>query len=159
CNVGTVRQDCLSAVSLIRLHYRSGIGSAEHLANAHVDQLVDLPGVGENYNDHNLCITPYLSSEDSDCLDGIFAMWFLSMTTYLAEWTEKGTGLLAHKWVLCSYSLVSVSIRDYPGSTLIKMRPTPKELEELGPSFKKIWQDFYIGAPDKAVALLCSAAG
>lgn len=29
---------------------RSGIGSTQHLAEAHVDQVVDLPGVGENYN-------------------------------------------------------------------------------------------------------------
>ncbi|KAE9390923.1 alcohol oxidase [Gymnopus androsaceus JB14] len=122
---------------------RSGIGSAEHLAKAHVDQLVDLPGVGENYNDHNLCVTPYLSSEDSDCLDGIFGGDEEAIKPYLAEWTEKGTGLLAHNSI----------------DSAIKMRPTPKELAELGPSFKKIWQDFYVGAPDKAVALLCSAAG
>ncbi|KAE9410805.1 alcohol oxidase [Gymnopus androsaceus JB14] len=146
---------------------RSGIGSAEHLAKAHMDQLVDLPGIGENYNDHSLCVSPYLSSEDSDCLDGIFGgdeeaikrmpvpeshrgliPWYAnhmaSAVAYLAEWTEKGTGLLAHN------SLDSA----------IKMRPTPKELdEELGPSFKKVWQDFYVGAPDKPVAALYSAAG
>ncbi|KAE9385301.1 alcohol oxidase [Gymnopus androsaceus JB14] len=121
---------------------RSGIGSAEHLAQAQVDQLVDLPGVGENYNDHNLCATPYLSSEDSDCLDGIFGGDEEAIKPYLAEWTEKGTGLLAHN----SFDAA------------IKMRPTPKELEELGPFFKKVWQEFYVEASDKPVALLISSA-
>ncbi|KAE9390926.1 FAD/NAD(P)-binding domain-containing protein [Gymnopus androsaceus JB14] len=121
----------------------SGIGSAEHLAKAHVDQLVDLPGVGENYNDHNLCVTPYLSSEDSDCLDGIFGGDEEAIKPYLAQWTEKGSGLLAHNSI----------------DSGIKLRPTPKELEELGPSFGQLWQDFYIGAPDKAVLILASSAG
>ncbi|KAJ3794309.1 glucose-methanol-choline oxidoreductase [Lentinula aff. detonsa] len=48
---------------------RSGIGSAKRLAEVDIRsrQFVDLPGVGENYNDHNLCVTPYLASEESDC--------------------------------------------------------------------------------------------
>jgi alcohol oxidase len=41
----------------------------------------------------------------------------------------------------------------------IKLRPTPKDLEELGPDFKRLWEEFYAGAPDKGIALLCSAAG
>lgn len=40
--------------------YRSGIGAARHVAEANVQQIVDLPGVGENYNGtsssrHSLC--------------------------------------------------------------------------------------------------------
>ncbi|KAE9385299.1 hypothetical protein BT96DRAFT_949933, partial [Gymnopus androsaceus JB14] len=113
---------------------------------------------------HELCVTPYISSEDSDCLDGIFGgdeevikcmpvpeFHPLDSMVYLPcglccsisrGMDGKGTGLLAHN------SLDSA----------IKLRPTPKELEELGPSFGQLWQDFYIGAPDKAVLTLCSSA-
>jgi alcohol oxidase len=76
---------------------RSGIGSTDNLAKVNVDQRVDLPGVGENYTDHNLCVSPYLASEDSDCMDSIFGGDEELIKPYLAEWTEKGTGLLAHK--------------------------------------------------------------
>jgi len=62
---------------------------------------------------------------------------------YLAEWTDKGSGLLAHNSI----------------DSAIKLRPTPKELEDIGPSFKQTWQEFYSGANDKPVLLLCAAAG
>ncbi|KAJ3781423.1 hypothetical protein GGU10DRAFT_336372 [Lentinula aff. detonsa] len=42
----------------------------------------------------------------------------------------------------------------------VKLRPTPEELEELGPAFKPVWDEFYVGAPDKPVALLgCKTFG
>ncbi|KAJ3798560.1 GMC oxidoreductase-domain-containing protein [Lentinula aff. detonsa] len=41
----------------------------------------------------------------------------------------------------------------------VKLRPTAEELEELGPAFEPIWDEFYIGAPDKPVAILGATAG
>lgn len=41
----------------------------------------------------------------------------------------------------------------------VKLRPTQEELEELGPSFRQIWEEFYVGAPDKPVACLVPTAG
>ncbi|KAJ3855152.1 GMC oxidoreductase-domain-containing protein, partial [Lentinula lateritia] len=122
---------------------RSGIGAARHVAEANVQQIVDLPGVGENYNDHNLCLTSYLASEDSDTLDGIFSGDEEAIKPHLNEWQEKGSGLLAHNSIDAG----------------VKLRPTSEELEELGPSFRQVWKDFYIGAPDKPVAILCPIAG
>ncbi|KAJ3982183.1 GMC oxidoreductase-domain-containing protein [Lentinula detonsa] len=122
---------------------RSGIGSAQCLAEVDVRQIVDLPGVGENYNDHNLCLAPYLASEDSDCLDGIFSGDEEAIKPHLKEWEEGGSGLLAHNSIDAG----------------IKLRPTSEELEELGPAFKQLWEDFYVDAPDKPVAVLGPAAG
>ncbi|KAJ3882837.1 GMC oxidoreductase-domain-containing protein [Lentinula edodes] len=122
---------------------RSGIGAARHVAEANVQQIVDLPGVGENYNDHNLCLTSYLASEDSDCLDDIFSGDEDAIKPHLKEWQEKGSGLLAHNSIDAG----------------VKLRPTSEELEELGPSFRQLWKDFYVGAPDKPVAILCPTAG
>ncbi|KIK54126.1 hypothetical protein GYMLUDRAFT_100155 [Collybiopsis luxurians FD-317 M1] len=122
---------------------RSGIGSARHLAEANIKQFVNLAGVGENYNDHTLYVSPYIASQDSDCMDGIFSDDEDTIKQYLTEWTEKGSGLLAHNSV----------------DSGIKLRPTTEDLEEMGPSFKKIWEEFYARAPDKPVALLVNVAG
>ncbi|KAJ3835505.1 GMC oxidoreductase-domain-containing protein [Lentinula raphanica] len=122
---------------------RSGIGSASCLAEVDVRQIVDLPGVGENYNDHNLGIALYLASENSDCLDGIFSGDEEAIKPYLKEWEERGSGLLAHNSVDAG----------------IKLRPTSKELEELGPDFKQVWEEFFAEAPDKPVVFLGAAAG
>ncbi|KAJ3718250.1 GMC oxidoreductase-domain-containing protein [Lentinula raphanica] len=122
---------------------RSGIGSTLHLAQVDVRQIVDLPGVGENYNDHNIGFTPYLASEDSDCLDGIFSGEDKAIEPYLKEWEAQGSGLLAHNSIDAG----------------VKLRPTPEELEELGPDFKQVWDEFYAGAPDKPVAVLFATAG
>ncbi|PBK75883.1 alcohol oxidase [Armillaria solidipes] len=51
---------------------RSGIGGSNILQRNDIPQIVDLPGVGENYNDHNLLFIPYYADETSDTLDGIF---------------------------------------------------------------------------------------
>ncbi|KAJ3970469.1 GMC oxidoreductase-domain-containing protein, partial [Lentinula raphanica] len=122
---------------------RSGIGSTLHLSQVDVRQIVDLPGVGENYNDHNIGFTPYLASEDSDCLDGIFSGEDKAIEPYLKEWEAQGSGLLAHSSIDAG----------------VKLRPTPEELEELGPDFKQVWDEFYAGAPDKPVAVLFATAG
>lgn len=50
---------------------RSGIGAKKVLEKYGVPQLVDLPGVGENYQDHQVIFSPYLASEDADTIDGI----------------------------------------------------------------------------------------
>ncbi|KAJ4473044.1 GMC oxidoreductase-domain-containing protein [Lentinula aciculospora] len=122
---------------------RSGIGSAQRLADAGIRQFVDLPGVGENYNDHNLCMIPFLAAEDSDCLDDIFSGDEEIIKPHLKEWQEQGSGLLAHNSVDAG----------------IKLRPTPDNIKELGPSFKQTWEDFYAGAPDKPMAAMCVTAG
>lgn len=65
---------------------RSGIGRADVLKKAGVDQIVDLPGVGESYQvclerqlsqeltqsqDHQLTLVPYRSTPDADTADDL----------------------------------------------------------------------------------------
>lgn len=66
---------------------RSGIGAKDVLDKAGVEQIVDLPGVGEHYQgqlfvlspqtlaqifvDHPAIFAPYLATADSDTLDAI----------------------------------------------------------------------------------------
>jgi alcohol oxidase len=51
---------------------RSGIGSRDVVEAAGVESFVDLPGVGENYQDHNVVFVPYLATEEADTLDALF---------------------------------------------------------------------------------------
>ncbi|KAF5350182.1 hypothetical protein D9757_013076 [Collybiopsis confluens] len=123
---------------------RSGIGAAHRLAEATVKQFVDLPGVGENYNDHNFHFDPYFASDDSDTIDGIFDFEGDAVNPHLTEWNEKGSGPVAHNGADAG----------------IKLRPkSEQELEELGPSFRRIWQEFYVPSPDKPIAILCAFSG
>jgi alcohol oxidase len=37
----------------------------------------------------------------------------------------------------------------------IKYRPTPAELEEIGPDFKKRWEEYFANKGDKPVIWMC----
>jgi len=52
---------------------RSGLGNPEILKKAGIDDIVaDLPGVGENYQDHHLNIYPYHSSlQENETIDAL----------------------------------------------------------------------------------------
>lgn len=114
---------------------RSGIGSPEILKKQGITPVVDLPGVGENYMDHNVIFAPFLASEDADTLDSIFRDADDQIKPYETEWLNGGSGLLSHNAIDAG----------------IKMRPTEKDLEELGPVFKPRWDDYFANAPDKPI--------
>jgi alcohol oxidase len=53
---------------------RSGVGNPEVLKRVGVPVVANVPGVGENYQDHNLLFYPYKSSlPPEETLDGIFS--------------------------------------------------------------------------------------
>ncbi|KAJ7261758.1 alcohol oxidase-like protein [Mycena haematopus] len=120
---------------------RSGIGAADLLKAHNIPQVVDLPGVGENYNaDHNLLMLAYQASNDSITLDDIFHGKDEVVKEYEDRWLRddlkgKDKGLMAHNGIEAG----------------IKLRPNAKDLEVLGPSFSKRWEQFYANSPDKAV--------
>ncbi|KIK65269.1 hypothetical protein GYMLUDRAFT_39626 [Collybiopsis luxurians FD-317 M1] len=114
---------------------RSGIGSAKVLNEVGVPVKVDLPGVGENYQDHNVCFVPYQASEDAETLDALFRGEKEEEAKWINQW-KQGKGLIAHNGL----------------DSGIKMRPTEKELqEELGPDFKHRWDTYFKNAQDKPV--------
>ncbi|KIK56903.1 hypothetical protein GYMLUDRAFT_46795 [Collybiopsis luxurians FD-317 M1] len=122
---------------------RSGIGAQEHLAAVDVQQKVDLPGVGENYQDHNLVFIPYFAAEDADSLDDIFSGNEDMIASHLLRWTQDGSGLLAHNSL----------------DAAIKLRPTgSKDLDEIGPSFTSAWTEYFANAPDKPIMITAAAA-
>lgn len=53
---------------------RSGVGNPELLKKLDIPVIADVPGVGENYQDHHLLLYPYKSNLDpEETLDGILS--------------------------------------------------------------------------------------
>ncbi|THU99672.1 alcohol oxidase [Dendrothele bispora CBS 962.96] len=113
---------------------RSGIGRKDVLEKNGVPVKVDLLGVGENYQDHNVCFIPYQASEDAETLDALFRGEPAEVEKWLEMW-PKGKGLMAHNGLDAG----------------IKMRPTEEDLKELGPDFEHRWKTYFENAPDKPV--------
>ncbi|KAH7926097.1 alcohol oxidase [Leucogyrophana mollusca] len=117
---------------------RSGIGAKMVLEKNAVNVVVDLPGVGENYQDHNVVFVPYLASNDAETLDALFRGDKEEVDKHVALWVEEGKGFLAHNAIDAG----------------IKLRPTAEDLLELGPEFRDRWQTYFADAPDKPVIWL-----
>ncbi|KAK0204964.1 hypothetical protein DFS33DRAFT_1273960 [Desarmillaria ectypa] len=127
---------------------RSGIGASEVLQRNDIPQLVELPGMEENYNNHNLLFIPYYADESSDTLDDdIFHGNPTAIAFHTEQWHKDGTGLMASKLecllfvpVLSAESFVWHSGIDAG----IKIRPTWTCLH-------KQWNSFFLNARDKPV--------
>ncbi|PPQ90241.1 hypothetical protein CVT25_013000 [Psilocybe cyanescens] len=114
---------------------RSGIGAAECLQKAGIKQLVDLPGVGENYQDHLLVGAAYFADPIIETYDGLVRNDHEETKRHLDSWTKNGSGLLGSNGV----------------DAAIKLRPREDELHELGPEFESRWKEFFEKKPDKPI--------
>ncbi|EJF57487.1 alcohol oxidase-like protein [Dichomitus squalens LYAD-421 SS1] len=114
---------------------RSGIGSKSVLEKVGIMQIVDLPGVGENYQDHQVLFAPYVIAKEKDTLDGIASSNEAELQKWDAQWKKQGDGLMAHNGL------------DAGG----KLRPSKDDLDVLGEVFRKRWLEYYVPAPDKPV--------
>ncbi|KAI1214745.1 GMC oxidoreductase [Annulohypoxylon truncatum] len=119
---------------------RSGIGNPQILKKAGIQTLVaDVPGVGENFNDHNIKLYGYKSSLNPDeTIDGVQAGRV--STDELMRTKAKILGWNAED-VHC------------------KVRPSPSEIASLSPAFQEAWARDFADAPSKPVAMMASVAG
>ncbi|KAG1825239.1 GMC oxidoreductase-domain-containing protein [Suillus variegatus] len=125
---------------------RSGIGAEAILKRCGIEQLVNLPGVGENYQDHNLVFVPYLTADEAVTMDALWRGDTLhnhSNAESLAEWNSSGKSLIAQNGL----------------DAKIKWRPDDEELKAMDPAFQPRWKEFFQDRPDKAVAIFCIIAG
>ncbi|CAE6457691.1 unnamed protein product [Rhizoctonia solani] len=120
---------------------RSGVGEAERLKKLGIDVVSDLP-VGSTFEDHNLVMIPYHVADDTETIDPILAQDPESLEVARAQYVQ-GKGGLATNWIDA-------------GS---KLRPTAKELEEIGPAFAPIWKNYFEPRPDKPVMLQALVEG
>ncbi|KAH9481245.1 Alcohol oxidase [Psilocybe cubensis] len=121
---------------------RSGVGSPEILKKNGVEQLVNLPGVGKNYMDHNVIFTPYLASEDATTMDLVFRGHEDEVQTFADQWTKEGKGLFANNGI--------------DGG--IRLRPKEAELKEIPVSFEERWKSYYANKPDKPILMMATMA-
>ncbi|KAJ1301181.1 hypothetical protein OPQ81_003592 [Rhizoctonia solani] len=113
---------------------RSGVGEAARLSKLGVNVVVDLPGVGANYEDHSSCIIPYHVPNDTETIDPVMEQNKEVLETYLAQFAH-GKGFL------------TTNLND-GGS---RLRPTSDELKGIGSAFNELWKRKFESAPDKAV--------
>ncbi|CAG8957498.1 hypothetical protein HYFRA_00011480 [Hymenoscyphus fraxineus] len=115
---------------------RSGIGNPEILKKLDIPLIVDLPGVGEQYQDHNLILYPYKTNMDEgQTLDG-----FLSGRKELAAALEAKDPMTGWNGI------------DFAG----KLRPSDEDIAALGPEFQQDWDRDFKPFPSKPLMLLGS---
>lgn len=113
---------------------RSGVGGAELLKKLNIPVVSDVPGVGDQYQDHHLLLYPYKSSLDSEeTLDGI-----------LSGRKDFGKAAAAKDPMLGWNAIGKLSNpRQNPSLTNVdvcaKLRLSPEEVKSLGPEFEKDW--------------------
>ena len=103
---------------------RSGIGSSERLSSLGISTLSDLPGVGNNYTDHQIVIaaTARVEGQPDDTGDAIICGDPETMEEY--QTTGKG----AFAWNFADGGA--------------KLRPTSEEVRQMSPAFQEKWEEF-----------------
>ncbi|KAJ3874896.1 GMC oxidoreductase-domain-containing protein [Lentinula edodes] len=122
---------------------RSGIGSKDVLEKANIPIIHELPGVGADYQDHPFYVTPYIVDPNTDTYDPLYRRDTELWPKLVAQWERDGSGRMSGNGV----------------DGVIKMRPLPEELEELGPEFTEHFRTAYANNPDKPLFWLCASAG
>ncbi|KEP53926.1 alcohol oxidase [Rhizoctonia solani 123E] len=114
---------------------RSGIGGKDILDKAGVKTLVDLPGVGKQYQDHYTTFSVFRARASEPTADD----WLRGDPKVQEEWMRlhaaTGKGPAASNGIDAGF----------------KIRPTEEELQEMGPAFQKAWDSYFKDKPDKPV--------
>ncbi|KAJ9612580.1 hypothetical protein H2200_004177 [Cladophialophora chaetospira] len=114
---------------------RSGIGGSQILNEIGVSVVSDLPGVGENLQDHHLLLYPYKTSLGPDqTIDGI-----LSGRVSLADALDEKNPM--RTW--------------NAGDVSSKLRPTQEEVDTIGGELKQLWDRDFKNQPSRPF-MLCA---
>jgi alcohol oxidase len=126
---------------------RSGIGDAQKLRKVGVKPIVDLPGVGLNFQDHYLTFSVYRAKPGTETFDDFARGVPEVQKKVIEEWNLKGTGPLATNGIDAG----------------VKIRPTEEELKEMDswptPHFRSGWESYFKNKPDKPVMHYSVIAG
>jgi len=121
---------------------RSGIGGRSVLEKNNIRVVVDLPGVGENYQDHLGLCPVFYTTDETDSMDDVWSDP-KPVAEYLQEWQDHGTGKIAHTGI----------------EAIMKVRPTAGQLTSAGPALQARWESFFQSHPDKPVAIIAPFSG
>ncbi|KAI5781399.1 alcohol oxidase [Geopyxis carbonaria] len=122
---------------------RSGIGNPQTLRRAGVKPFIDLPGVGQNFQDHYLTFSTYRAKPDTETFDDFVRGDPKVQKKVFEEWNQTGGGPLATNGIDAG----------------VKIRPTEQELVEMGPEFREGWNSYFKDKPDKPVMHYSVIAG
>lgn len=127
---------------------RSGVGDPEKLKKVGVKPVVELPGVGLNFQDHYLTFSTFRATPETDSFDDFARGVPEVQKAVFDEWNIKGTGPLATNGIDAG----------------VKSRPTKEELEEMKswptPDFSPSgWESYFKDKPDKPVMHYSVIAG
>ncbi|KAJ8519058.1 hypothetical protein ONZ45_g3963 [Pleurotus djamor] len=117
---------------------RSGIGATHLLEKLSIQSKVDLPGVGENYQDHNMALAPYFIADDTLTVDIFVHDSEADLRKHFDQWSRSGDGIVATNGI----------------DVAVKLSPTDAELEDIGTNFAQAWETLSENTTDKA-ALCC----
>ncbi|KAH7909067.1 GMC oxidoreductase-domain-containing protein [Hygrophoropsis aurantiaca] len=115
---------------------RSGVGSGDLLRQLDVKVVSDLPGVGEQYQDHYTTLSIFRVSNESNTLDDFLRGDPKARKELFDEWEVS-----PEKARLASNAI----------DAGFKIRPTEEELKEMGPEFNALWDKYFKDKPDKPV--------
>lgn len=117
---------------------RSGVGRKEALEELGIPVVSDLPGVGEDYQDHNLVAHVYKTTAGPrESLDALLG-GRLDFATALKE-----------KDPILGWNAVDFAA---------KIRPTEEEVAELGPEFQELWNRDFKTQTERPLMLLTAVA-
>ncbi|KAH7303949.1 alcohol oxidase-like protein [Stachybotrys elegans] len=112
---------------------RSGVGNPAVLGRAGIPVVVDLPGVGHDYQDHNIVIYAYRTNlKPDETIDGILSG------------RDDVENLIATGNKLMGWNAVDVAG---------KIRPTEDEVDAYGPDFRDAWDRDFKHATNRPLML------
>lgn len=113
---------------------RSGLGDPATLKKAGVDVKLDLPGVGHEYQDHQLVLYPFKTAlEPHETIDRVLRN------------PHKRQELIDAKDPILGWNSIDISS---------KFRPTEADVAALGPEFQKKWDKDFKNAPNRPLMLM-----
>ncbi|ESK84078.1 alcohol oxidase [Moniliophthora roreri MCA 2997] len=115
---------------------RSGVGDSKLLQKLDIKVVSDLPGVGEEYQDHYTTLSIYRVSNESFTTDDFLRGDKEAQKELFTEWeTSPEKARLSSNAIDAGF----------------KIRPTEEELKEMGPDFNALWDRYFKDKPDKPV--------
>ena len=113
---------------------RSGLGDPKVLESAGIPVLEDLPGIGNDYQDHHLSLWAYRTNlKPRECINGFQdGRWDIDEA------------------IRNSDELLGTNAMDAQA----KLRPTEKEVDALGPEFRKAWDRDFKDAANRPLMIL-----
>lgn len=119
----------------------SGIGNPAVLKAANIESKIDLPGVGENYQDHLLYLNMHHVDPECESHDNIYRQIEPDLSAAQKQFAEHGSGPLSTNNI----------------DATMKWRPTDEEV--VGTRFEKLWNEKFKDSPEKPLMLLATITG